>query len=372
MKISSNHPGGNIKVISIDDNIITIEQDLRDTDIWWFYWNFSIENANGREYTFKFNNGEVVGRFGPAVCEEGHNWRWQTEDYFIDNSSFNYKFKADEKVYFSFSMPYQLSDYDKFAAKNEGKIDNEILALSNKNRNVPMMIIGDDRAVKNILFTCRNHACESMASYLLEGLIQYIIDNIEMFSDFKIYVIPFVDIDGVENGDQGKARIPHDHNRDYDNSIYNSVKAIKRYFQNIDLDVFIDFHCPYKWGERNDHPFMVKDESPHKEEQEKLSGLLERETKKSSLKYDSLYDIEAGEQWNSGIGTLCSAGYFRSKKTKLSFTFEMPYFGLEDNIVDKESCYQFGVDFGKALYQYLNEINKTNFIYFVNFNSEKN
>ena len=42
--------------------------------------------------------------------------------------------------------------------------------------------------------------------------------------NYLVYVIPFVDIDGVENGDQGK-QAPHDHNRDYINSpIYPETK----------------------------------------------------------------------------------------------------------------------------------------------------
>ena len=36
-----------------------------------------------------------------------------------------------------------------------------------------------------------------------------------ILKEFKILCVPFVDFDGVVDGDQGKGRNSHDHNRDY-------------------------------------------------------------------------------------------------------------------------------------------------------------
>lgn len=51
IKIHKNFIGGNICVKSIDGDVITLENELRDSTE-WFYWAFCVENAEGRELTF--------------------------------------------------------------------------------------------------------------------------------------------------------------------------------------------------------------------------------------------------------------------------------------------------------------------------------
>jgi hypothetical protein len=59
-----------------------------------------------------------------------------------------------------------------------------------------------------------------------------------------------VDKDGVEAGDQGKNRMPHDHNRDYgDNPIYPEIQAISDIAHKYKIHFAIDFHCPALRGD---------------------------------------------------------------------------------------------------------------------------
>ena len=67
---------------------------------------------------------------------------------------------------------------------------------------------------KKVLLTSRHHACESTGSYVLEGVIKALCEN--PIEGYEFFVVPMTDFDGVCDGDQGKNRIPHDHNRDYD------------------------------------------------------------------------------------------------------------------------------------------------------------
>jgi hypothetical protein len=70
-----------------------------------------------------------------------------------------------------------------------------------------------------------------MASYSLEGLMEGILagDDVGRWlaGHVEFLVVPFVDKDGVEEGDQGKNRRPHDHNRDYGPgvSIYTCIEV---------------------------------------------------------------------------------------------------------------------------------------------------
>lgn len=69
-----------------------------------------------------------------------------------------------------------------------------------------------------------------------------------------------VDVDGVARGDQGKARRPHDHNRDYGRagSRYAVVRAIRaaRLFDGIPT-VALDLHTPGLIGPWEERPFLV-------------------------------------------------------------------------------------------------------------------
>ena len=64
-----------------------------------------------------------------------------------------------------------------------------------------------------------------------EGVLDELLEN--PIPDSRILCVPFIDYDGVIDGDQGKERGPHDHNRDYlplrENSIYPECIAIMDY-----------------------------------------------------------------------------------------------------------------------------------------------
>ena len=57
------------------------------------------------------------------------------------------------------------------------------------------------------------------------GVLQHLLESGNR--DYRYIVVPFVDYDGVIDGEQGKFRFPHDHNRDYmDNPIYPETRAV--------------------------------------------------------------------------------------------------------------------------------------------------
>ena len=55
IKIDAELPAGNIIVDSIEDDVVKIQQDLRDSKQ-WFYWAFRVRGAQGRTITFDFTN----------------------------------------------------------------------------------------------------------------------------------------------------------------------------------------------------------------------------------------------------------------------------------------------------------------------------
>ena len=107
-----------------------------------------------------------------------------------------------------------------------------------------------------------------MASLALEGFLAEVLVHSATGARFgasaEVPAIPFVDKDGVEQGDQGKNRTPHDHHRDYrGDRIYPSVAAIRRSVPGWSDGLMkfpLDYHCPARKGERHEHIHFVEPE----------------------------------------------------------------------------------------------------------------
>jgi tetratricopeptide (TPR) repeat protein len=172
--------------------------------------------------------------------------------------SFDYEFsKAGERVRFSMGIPYVQSNFDEFMAAEGASpyLKRSVLTQSRKGRAVEFLQVGKPGPGKRaMLVTARHHACEALASYVLEGLLREVLSESPAAVRFRathvLYVVPFVDKDGVEDGDQGKDRSPHDHNRDYgDAPMYPEVKAIQKWTTAHPVQFALDLHCPALKGD---------------------------------------------------------------------------------------------------------------------------
>jgi len=221
MKIHSDFIGGNITVVGQNGNDIYLENQIRDSREDWFYWSFCVEDCAGQELNFHMQQPNRLGYWGPAVSYDLKKWHWLND---VDGDSFIYKFATDEnKVYFAHSMLYHPDRF--FELAKELSLPVTELCKSRKGRSVPSFLFGNGS--KSIILTARHHACESTGSYILEGVLREFKEN--PIDNTKVLCVPFVDLDGVIDGDQGKARKPHDHNRDYkpNESLYPETAAIK-------------------------------------------------------------------------------------------------------------------------------------------------
>ncbi len=365
--VDCDFPGGNIIVEKQKGNRVFLRQDLRDTGRHWFYWYFRVRGAAGRKITFEFTDGKVIGMEGPAVStDSGKNWYWLgTEN--VEGQTFSYSFQKDvDEVFFSFGVPYlekNLHEFLRFYDDNP-HIKFEKLGKTRKGRDIERIHIGclDDSYKYKVLLTCRHHCCEAMASYVLEGIMKYILSetaNARWFSDnVQVVVIPFVDKDGVQEGDQGKGRLPHDHNRDYiEDSIYPSVKAVKEFVSRWaegSLHVALDLHCP---ALRHKHIQLVGSSSPAIwEEQSRFSHILKKVISEPGI-YDPQNNLPYGQGWNVEKnfrdGMNFSAWAINIPGIKLVSGIEIPYANASGITMTSEKARCFGEDLAKAIRVYL-------------------
>ncbi|MCH5373589.1 MAG: hypothetical protein JJ992_06400, partial [Planctomycetes bacterium] len=285
---------------------------------------------------------------GPAIStDQGTTWKWMGRENVV-GSTFYYEFsKAEERVRFAVTIPYLQSDLDEFLERNAGNryLTTRVLTKSHHGRDVELIQIGQPAPdVKPVLLTGRHHAAETMASYVLEGFLQAAISDHATGDEFRtryaIYAVPFVDKDGVEEGDQGKNRKPHDHNRDYDNeSIYPEIRAIKNLDREIDFRFALDFHCPTLVME--DHQVMyfsgAKDHPKYNFENVADFATRIKRRLPGNAPYGPLVWLK-----NEAQPSPTNSRYFGFKAgSVMAATFEFP-FAPPGNATDPASCRRYG------------------------------
>ena len=363
--VFSDFPGGNIRVEKINQDTVWIRPDLRDTNGEWFYWYFAVNRAIGKTLTFVLTKPNCLTSKGPAISTDGGKyWSWINPDHSWD-SSFSYTFKTNSEVRFSMGMPYTQKHFQQFIGtylKSEF-VTIDTLATTKAGRSVERVILkSKSGTVKyKVLITTRHHACEMMGNYEMEGIISEILKDEWLKNNIEFCLIPFMDKDGVENGDQGKNRAPHDHNRDYQEpALYPEVAALMRFgaANSQRVTAFLDLHCPYIRGEWNDRVYIVGAEEPRVWEQQQAFARVLEQVQEGALGFRSRDCLAFGTAWNTGGNFTqgrSSTAWARAAfpRAQLVTTFEIAYADALGHEVNADSARSFGRDLARALADYL-------------------
>jgi len=241
------------------------------------------------------------------------------------------------------------------------------LCKTKKGRSVERLRLGKitGEPKYRILLTARHHACESMADYTLEGIMETVLSDSEegrvWRQQVEVMVIPFMDKDGVEDGDQGKNRIPHDHNRDYsENSIYPEVIALRKQvpvWSKENLAFAMDIHCPHIRGADNEHIYFVGGENfAIWEKVMNFSRLLEAGIT-GPLPYRMVDNLPFGKSWNTKAnysqGKSCASWARELPGIGCATGIEIPYANARGAEVTAATARTLGHDLAHAILQYL-------------------
>ena len=372
--IESDFPGGNVIIEKILGDTIFFRPDLRDTPREWFYWCFTVKNTSNKKWFFKATKPNVLTNMGAAYSTDGgYKWHWIDQENQLGPNLFSFNFSGDGKpVRLSMGMAYTQKNFDKFMLKYHSSpyIKKSVLSITRAGREVEQLLISDFKTKPNfkVLFTARAHAGEMMSNYIIEGMIEALLSTDasmrQLLENAEIMIVPFLDKDGVEQGDQGKYRSPRDHNRDYSGeSIYTSTRAIRedipKWLEGLPW-IGIDLHNPWIKGENNEWVYFVGNENGRiSEAQEKFVNTLIK-SQKGPLKMDSKTGFLAfGTAWNKGSNY--EQGYSFSKWASafldegliMTGTLEFPFGINNGQVVTQEKARLFGKDLIFALSEYV-------------------
>ena len=312
----------------------------------------------------------------PDADSDGRRtWRWTDEAF--DQDSFRVTILTDE-TYLCFAPLYTQENWNCFLANEASRATETsngfspgFFTTSRKGRPVEILHAGApaDEARHHVVITARHHCCEMIADWTMEGIAATVLggegtDAAWLRANVSFSFVPFVDKDGVEEGDQGKNRAPHDHNRDYGaNAIYPETAAVRGLVDAIarrygKVDVFIDLHCPWIRGAGNENVYMVGSKFPvHAAQQTAFGDLVEAACGPGDLPYFRADNYPYGTGWNvagneaDGVSSTKWAG----ANTAIGFvtSFEIPYANVRDVNVTPDRARGLGRAIAEALAQFL-------------------
>jgi hypothetical protein len=198
---------------------------------------------------------------------------------------------------------------------------------------------------------------------VLEGLLESAVDETATGRWFQeqceILAVPFVDKDGVEAGDQGKLRRPHDHWLDYDgNSLYASTGAMYKRFRagqdDSPVDVALDIHCPYIHDTKI---YFALGSDPIVADSTTRFCRLFEQLQQGPLVYHSRDDMAFGTGWNVAATYSGRRSFWQwaelLPRVRVVATLEVPYSSVGEVAVTPEHARDLGHDLSTAFRAFL-------------------
>ena len=367
--ISNELPAGNIRVVSQQDNLFILSEEQRDSGREWFYWKFkAVFDAPGH-YVFRFERPNKVGTRSAAVSlDRGLSWNWLSQEFYPDTQEFAYDCAEPGEVWFCQAIPYLQREFNLFAQEFAGHpaFHLSTLCQSRKGRDVELVTIREGNPAHTIFMSSRHHCQEMAATHALEGIMRAVLAD-DAFGrafrrDYALLVVPFVDKDGAEDGDQGKGRIPRDHGRDYHgDAIYPETRAIRELIARERPFLVLDLHCPWlRNGITNEQSYVVENCVPRfQAEIARLSQLLERRSVPCAP-FRACHKIRWGVSWNrnsnSGTGASYGKGIGPGNEhhpfVRLACTIEIPFANFGAKTMTRYEFLQYGASIAHAVADY--------------------
>ena len=268
MKISSNFDSGNIKVIeaTAPGNIrLSINKDNNSDFYQWFH--FRLTNAKDQLCAINIEGADEAAYPGgwddyQAVASYDHE-NWFRVSTLYKNGTLTIQHVPEtDSVYYAYFAPYSYDRHQELVsgAAMHHRSALEVIGETNDGRDLDLLTIGEeDDTKKKIWIIARQHPGESMAEWLVEGLLSRLLDDDEPLSRALLdkcvfYVMPNVNPDGSIRGHLRCNARGQNLNRDWDEpnpakspEVYHLRNKMDEKGLDLCLDVHGDEALPYNF-----------------------------------------------------------------------------------------------------------------------------
>ncbi|KAM3147684.1 hypothetical protein pb186bvf_000012 [Paramecium bursaria] len=166
--------------------------------------------------------------------------------------SFSYSFSEYGQVYFASNYPYTLTNLNQLVQKSlyHPYFKAKILCKTFLGNNLDIITITQpSKEIKTgIVFMARQHPGETVGSFVLEGIIEYLLSEeaYELRKKYVFKIVPIVNVDGVIHGNQRCNVQGYDMNRKWNQDDDNIIKELRNYFQEFNsqykIKLILDLH----------------------------------------------------------------------------------------------------------------------------------
>ena len=232
-------------------------------------YEINIMESNSNEANSNANNHNQ-DKANLPVNNNDEGWKYHTLTFSFDFSKIN---TSNKYIYFAYCYPYSYTQLDLYLSSLNNYKDIlrfDEIGKSLEGNSLHMLIITnfndsfDELANKKaIIFTSRVHPGESNGSYVIHGVIEFLLSNDpaakNLRKNFIFKIVRMLNPDGVVRGNFRMNFLGKDLNRMWDEptenicpTIFNTVKMIKKTLDSRDIYFFCDFH-----GHSNKHNFFL-------------------------------------------------------------------------------------------------------------------
>ena len=348
MHITANFDAGNIEVINLEDKKdiqLAIRPDVGDEFFQWF--NFRLSGQVGEQYVLKIvNAGESSYPTGwenyQAVASYDRQHWFRLPTTYKEGKLTIVADLECETIQIAYFAPYSYERHQDLlaAAQEHSLVTLEHLGETLDKRDLTLVKVGDgDTSKRKIWITARQHPGETMAEWLVEGLLQSLLDSDNansrlLLEKANFYIVPNMNPDGSVRGHLRTNAVGTNLNREWSNPSLEKSPEVFHVINKMEetgVDLFYDVHgdeaLPYVFLAGSQGAPSYNERLAHL--RDKFSDVL----KLASADFQSEfgYDIDAPGTANMTLATNWVAERFDC----LANTLEMP-FKDNDNVPDAE------------------------------------
>lgn len=338
MHISANFDAGNIEVINAEDqtNIqLAIRPDVGGEFFQWF--NFRLSGEVGEQYVLNITNAGKASYLAgwedyQAVASYDREYWFRLPTSYKDGKLTITAELACESIQIAYFAPYSYERHqDLLAAVQVHPLAClEHLGETLDKRDLTLVKVGDgDSKKRSIWITARQHPGETMAEWLVEGLLNSLLDEDNataklLLEKANFYIVPNMNPDGSVRGHLRTNAVGTNLNREWANPSLEKSPEVFHVINKMEetgVDLFYDVHgdeaLPYVFLAGSQGTPSYNDRLAHL--RDKFSEVLKLASADFQSKFG--YDIDAPGTANMTIATHWVAERFDC----LANTLEMPF-----------------------------------------------
>nr|WP_136249671.1 M14-type cytosolic carboxypeptidase [Ningiella ruwaisensis] len=349
MIINSQFDSGNIHVIRAEspENIqLSIRKDNQSDFYQWFH--FKLHSQPFVEHKLFINDlaksAYPDGWEGYQAVASYDREEWFRVDTQFDGDTLCIDFTPEyDSVYFAYFAPYSYEQHLNLIAKAQMAFDcrHECLGLTIDGREMNLLVVGtlDDEtqsidssasSTKNrIWITARQHPGETMAEWLIEGLLGRLLDEDDglaraLLNDNVFYIVPNMNPDGAYRGHLRTNAVGANLNREWESPSLDrspEVFHVLNKMKETGVDLFLDIHgdeaLPYNFvaGTEGNPDYDSRIEN--------LENIFKASLMATTPEFQDTHGYPKDPKGEANLTIACNAVGHQFKC--LSYTLEMPF-----------------------------------------------